>query len=94
MSGRLRLISVTVEEPQPGAFHWLLLEGSDSAAGWVELESSEKAFKSYRKAMTAGLLALQGMIDDLDAGPREAARVAPARKKAKALGPFGFGPLR
>jgi hypothetical protein len=35
------------------------------------------------------------MIDDLDDGPREAARAAPiplARKKP--IGPFGFGQLR
>lgn len=89
---RLRLISVTVEEPLPGAFHWLLLEGGEHPTGWAEIESSEKAFKSYRKAMTAGLLALQGMIDDLDAGPREAPRVEMVRKKP--VGPFGFGQLR
>ena len=92
MQDRLRLISVTVEEPLPGAFHWLLLEGGDTLTGWAELESSEKGYKSYRKAMTAGLLVLQGMIDDLDAGPREAPRVEMVRKKA--VGAFGFGQLR
>jgi hypothetical protein len=94
MTGRLRSISVTVEEPAPGAFHWVLLESTDDAGVWTLLESSDRSFKKYRKAMAAGLLALQGLIDDLDVGPRQAGEhedAAPAGKGAAR--PFGFGDL-
>jgi len=84
----LRSIAVTVEEPSPGAFHWLLLEAGEGGRGWALLESSDKPFKKYRKAMAAGLAALEAMIEDLDLGPREdrgPSRVTPP------AGPFGFG---
>lgn len=47
---------------------------------------------AYAKAMAAGLLALQGMIDDLDDGPRES---EPATRPAKrAAFAFAFGSLK
>lgn len=84
----LRSIAVTVEEVEPGAFDWLLLEHGDE---WTVLMRSKRSTASYAKAMAAGLMALQEMVDDLDAGPREEeAKAAPARR---ATFGFGFGSL-
>lgn len=90
MSDTLRSIAVTVEEPAPGEFVWLLLEHH---AGWVELDRARRAVQSYAKAMAAGLMALQALVEDLDVGPRaaEAPAAAPAQR---ARHPFGFGSLR
>lgn len=97
----LRLIAVHVEEPQPGGFEWVLTErqGSD----WAELQRAGDAVPRYRRAMADGLLALQTLVDDLDAGPRAAAP-APRKRTRKAADDappaaaarpyFGFGPAR
>ncbi|MBT2303730.1 hypothetical protein J7E70_25110 [Variovorax paradoxus] len=94
MVDQLRSISVTVEEPRPGAFHWVLLEASEDASVWTLLESAERPFKKYHQAMAAGLVALQGMIENLDVGPREAGEDEDADPVGrKVTGPFGFGDL-
>lgn len=89
MPGALRAIAVTVEEPEPGAFVWVLLE---QGVDWAPLRAGRPS-KSYATAMANGLLALQGLIDDLETGPREPeAERAPAKKHAT-FG-FGFGVLK
>jgi len=94
MPGHLRSISVTVEEPMPGAFHWVLLEATEDASVWTVLETSDKPFRKYRMAMAAGLLALQALINDLDVGPRQAGEDEDADPVGKrASGPFGLGNL-
>jgi hypothetical protein len=48
--------------------------------------------KTYKAAMAAGLLELQKMVDDLEAGPREdEPESAKARKKSGSAFGFGFG---
>jgi hypothetical protein len=84
VAGALRNIAVTVEEPETGEFEWMLLE---QGVEWAPLKRAERPSASYAKAMAAGLLALQDMIDDLDAGPREAEIEVPQAKRT----PFGFG---
>ncbi|MBT2325223.1 hypothetical protein J7E62_23105 [Variovorax paradoxus] len=100
MVDHLRSIAVTVEEPAPGAFYWLLLERRADGQAWDELKRSQTDFESYRRAVAEGLLALQGMIDDLDAGPRQEGEeqgedededADPVGKPA--AGPSGFGGL-
>ena len=80
----LRSIAVSVEEVEPGAFEWVLFE---QGIEWSLLKRANRPTVSYAKAMAAGLLALQGMIDDLDAGPREQETEERAPKRAT----FGFG---
>lgn len=67
----LRSIALTVEENEPGAFTWLLLESQGDAVVFdVELACAEEVFDSYQKALEAGfdhLLAL----GDAAHGPRE-----------------------
>ena len=84
----LRSIAVTVEEVAPDAFEWVLLE---RGAEWASLQRAKQPVASYAKAMAAGLLALQDMVDDLDAGPREAE--ADLQPKRANFG-FGFGGLK
>lgn len=85
----LRSIAVTVEEPVPGEFEWVLLErGID----WAPLHRTKRPVATYAKAMAAGLLALQDLVDDLDAGPRDAE--ADAQPPRRATFGFGFGGLK
>lgn len=89
MAGALRAIAVTVEEPEPGAFVWVLVE---QGVGWATLSQAERSSPSYAKAMANGLLALQDLIEDLEIGPRvpEAAHSAAERASFG----FGFGALK
>lgn len=89
---RLRHIAVHVEEPKPGRFAWVLSERGEH--GWQALDTSAAPRTSYRQAMADGLLALQSLVDDLDAGPRSADGTATEDKPAAARSYFGFGPAR
>lgn len=57
------------------------------------VECSPKATRTYRLAMADGLVALQGMIDDLDAGPRENAHDNTENRDSTPHAFFGFGPV-
>jgi len=85
----LRNIAVHVEEPQRGAFAWVLIE-RETADTWREIERAHAQAATYREAMADGLLALQAMIEDVDQGPRESAAPRGAGRKPF----FGFGPVR
>ena len=104
----LRVIAIHVEEPQPKRFIWVLTERDGPS--WQELARAAAPARSFKKAMANGLLELQSMVEDLDAGPRrpesptsqvpEAARRI-GRKSAHGEGGvqpgqsyFGFGPAR
>jgi hypothetical protein len=87
----LRSIAVTVEETTPGAFEWVLLE---RGVEWAPLRRAKRPVATYAKAVAAGLLALQEMVDDLDAGPREAEAEAQSRPPQRATFGFGFGSLK
>lgn len=89
MAGALRHIAVTVEEPEAGEFEWVLFE---QGVEWTLLKRSKRPTASYAKAMATGLLVLQDMIEDLDAGPREEEAVD--RPPKRATFGFGFGGLK
>jgi hypothetical protein len=103
MADQLRSLAVTVEEPRAGDFVWVL--GERAGESWQTLKRGRAPQATYREAMAAGLLVLQGMVDDLDIGPRvetgqedaaapaepDASRKDPAVAGRKRL--FGFGPL-
>jgi hypothetical protein len=89
-TGPLRAISLTVEEPEPGAFRWILLE-NNLQGEWTELSAARTPSTTYAMAVSQGLLALQNLVVDLDIGPR----AAPV-DTGKGVGPghfFGFGPV-
>ncbi|WPH16621.1 hypothetical protein [Variovorax paradoxus] len=84
----LRRIAVTVIEEEEGAYRWRLVELEGE--GWHVLAQQSRSMKTYKAAMAAGLLELQKMVEDLDAGPRED-EPEPAKAKKKSGSVFGFG---
>lgn len=98
MPAALRHIAVHVEEPRPRDFRWVLTEQEGDA--WRPIGKATAADATYQEAMAHGLLALQALVDDLDAGPRRAAADAAAPRQASqerdelpaTSGFFGFGP--
>jgi hypothetical protein len=75
MPQRLRPLAITVDEPSAGSYRWRIVERRAEPDGdteeWTELQAAPKRFKTYSKAMAAGLLQLQSLIADLDEGPRD-----------------------
>lgn len=100
MPAALRHIAVHVEEPRPQDFRWVLTEQEGDA--WRPIGKATAADATYKEAMSAGLLALQALVDDLDAGPRrattDASEATPRQQSAAPDEPparsgfFGFGP--
>lgn len=82
---------MTVEEPKPGAFVWVLVE---QGMGWATLSRAERPSRSYAKAMASGLLALQDLIENLEIGPREPEDAHSAVARASFGFGFGFGGLQ
>lgn len=105
----LRHIAVSVEEPEPGRFAWVLLE-QDARRAWREMERATAGADTYQEAMAQGLQALEARVPDLDRGPRKPGRggrapeTAATRRKPATPAPkpadngaqpfFGFGPVR
>lgn len=68
MPSRLRAISLTIEEPEPGLFEWILNEGVPSS---LEIDVSEGDYATWNDALDAGIVALRALAEDADRGPRE-----------------------
>jgi hypothetical protein len=66
----LRMIALFVDEPDPGVYHWVLVESQREAAMFEPLQASLESFTNYALALSAGFLALQGLSQDLATGPR------------------------
>ena len=104
---KLRVIAIHVEEPEPDHYVWVLTERSGK--DWEEVGRADAPTARYQHAMADGLLSLQAMVSDLDAGPRtpkakakrdrpappgEAAPAEPAAGATPRRAYFGFGPAR
>ena len=72
MADQYRRLAVFVDRPSPGSFVWILLESTDDPAVWLDLETGNDTFESWREAYDAGNEALLGYVDDELAGPVEA----------------------
>ena len=68
MPSRLRAVSLTIEEPEPGVFEWILNEGVPSS---VEIDVSEGDYPTWDEALDAGIVALRALAEDAALGPRE-----------------------
>lgn len=67
----IRRISIHVDEPEPGHFHWVLLEEGDDPSQWIELAASEDSYDMWLDALSAGCKALvDGYAPDERIGPR------------------------
>lgn len=69
MTDHLRRISLSVDEPDPGRFHWVLMESTEDVSIWAELQASEESYSSYEEALYKGLSALQ-RLGPGSTGPR------------------------
>lgn len=66
----LRHVTVFVDEPDPGHFHWVLHESTGDAAVWIDIESSIDSFPSWMDAFDAGCIELFKLVPDERHGPR------------------------
>ncbi|MFM9428256.1 hypothetical protein RCH10_004718 [Variovorax sp. GrIS 2.14] len=66
----LRHVSVFVDEPEPGCFHWVLHESTDDATVWVDIEASDMPFSTWSAALEVGIVRLYKLAADERTGPR------------------------
>ncbi|MDM0066783.1 hypothetical protein [Variovorax sp. J31P207] len=66
----LRRISVFVDEPDPGHFHWVIHESTEDGSVWLDIESSATSFTSWLEAFDAGCVELFKVVSDERTGPR------------------------
>ena len=87
MADSLRPIALTVTEPTPGLFHWLLLESSDDSRLFERcVMAAEEPYDSFDKAARAGLLQWTRLAaDELRRGPR---RTPPPQPLVPEPGPW------
>ena len=67
---RVRRISLHVDEPDPLHFFWVLMEEGDDPSHWIELESGDLSYDTWRDALHGGVRALEGYAADGRIGPR------------------------
>ncbi|WP_286668177.1 hypothetical protein [Variovorax flavidus] len=66
----MRKISITVVEPEPGRFCWLLLESREDASVWGPLATADEPCTSWGDAFDAGCVALCKLVQDERVGPQ------------------------
>ncbi|MDM0035725.1 hypothetical protein QTI33_26575 [Variovorax sp. J22P271] len=66
----LRHITVFVDEPDPGHFHWVLHESTEDASVWVDVEEGAQSYPSWTEAFEAGMVELYRLVPDATLGPR------------------------
>ena len=71
----LRRLALTVDEPSPGLYFWVLQEENEEFGIYEPVEAAELPVGSYRAALAAGYLALQAASGPT--GPRQGVREAP-----------------
>jgi hypothetical protein len=75
MTADLRRIALTVDEPWPGLYFWVLQEENDDAGIYEPIDASDSPAKSYQAALAAGYMALQAAAGAN--GPRRGELAAP-----------------
>lgn len=75
MTAALRRIALTVDEPWPGLFFWVLQEENDEAGVYEPIDAADSPAKSYQAALAAGYMALQAAGGAT--GPRRGEQAAP-----------------
>jgi len=86
----LRHLAVTVIQSADKAYRWRVAELNPDGR-WFTVDEQQNSEKTYSAAMAAGLVQLQGLVEDLALGPREDdSEVHPVKQKGGLLG-FGFG---
>ncbi|MGJ7506556.1 hypothetical protein [Variovorax sp. GT1P44] len=70
MTTQLRRIAITVDEPEPGKFYWLLVESREDASVWEALAAADEPSATWGDAFDAGCVALCKLVPDERVGPR------------------------
>lgn len=70
MPSFLRSIAVTVDEPDPGSFYWVLLEARAPGDEYRFLDSAPRGTDSYERALQDGVAELQRLCRAHGRGPR------------------------
>lgn len=68
----IRHLAIYVDEPDHGCFHWVIIESTEDASVWTDIESSEESFDMWLDAYSAGNGALMKLVEDERVGPRAA----------------------
>ena len=66
----LRHIAVSVDEPDRGHFHWVLLESTEDTSIWKDILSSEESYETWSEAFEAGCVELFRRTPDERIGPQ------------------------
>lgn len=66
---QLRRIAVFVDAPDPGLFFWVLIENTDDAEIWRDIEAADEPETTWRAAFDVGNAALLALVSDQAAGP-------------------------
>lgn len=82
----LRHLALSVDEPEPGLYHWMVLESEDAMKTWFVLEASDDAYDTFSEAWDDGAAVLRGM-GDAQAGPRAEAHEDEAADPVVEAGP-------
>lgn len=53
-----------VDEPEHGQFHWVLIESTEDATIWNDIEASSESYDMWLDAFTAGNKALLKHVPD------------------------------
>lgn len=61
MRDELRHIALSVSEPHPGVFRWVMLEDVEGIGRWAEIEKSDICYSSYLGALGGGVFELDLM---------------------------------
>lgn len=65
----LRHLALSVDEPEPGVYRWLVLESDDAMKTWFVLEAADDPFDTFSDAWDDGAAQLRDM-GDAQHGPR------------------------
>jgi hypothetical protein len=68
--GRLRHLTVLVDEPDPGRFTWTFIEVIDGVGQWQNVDAGGDTFASWDSAWGAAVVAMSQHIADPKVGPR------------------------
>ena len=82
----LRHLALSIDEPEPGLFHWMVLESEDAMKTWYVLGASDDAYDSFGEAWDDGASELRGM-GDAQYGPRAEAEEDEAADPVLETGP-------
>lgn len=71
----LRRLALTVDEPAPGLYFWVVQEEDEEMGIYEPIESAEMPVATYHAALAAGYMVLQALCGPT--GPRQGRPEAP-----------------